>query len=61
MSIVGLIILLIVIGVLLPFITPMDARAKQLIYVVLGLVVVVWLLVAVGLIPGGALHGPLFR
>lgn len=53
MSLIQLIVLLIVVGVALYLITliPMDATIKRIIQVVAILLVVLWVLDAVGLIP----------
>ena len=57
MTLIGLIVVLIVTGVALYLVTliPMDATIKRIIQVVVILVVILWLLSAFGLLPGGAI------
>jgi len=58
MSLIGLVLTLVVVGVLLWLLNnyvPMDAKIKRIINIVVVIVVVIWLLQAVGLL--GSLQG----
>jgi hypothetical protein len=62
MTLIGLIVVLIVIGVLLYLVNsiiPMDAKIKLILNVVVVLVVCLWLLSSFGLLTGGALGTPI--
>lgn len=58
MTLVGLIVVLIIVGVALYLISliPMDATVKRIIQVIVILVVVLWVLSVFGLLPHGSIR-----
>lgn len=57
MTLIGLVVVLLVVGVALYLVSliPMDATIKRVIQVIVILVIILWVLSAVGLLPHGSI------